>query len=91
MNSAALATYKSEVANELSDILKWWMTYMVDHENGGFYGKVDDDNLAAPTAPKGLVLNSRILYTFSSAYLLNRKEEYLTIANRAFDYLTTNF
>ncbi|TKC55953.1 N-acyl-D-glucosamine 2-epimerase [Pedobacter hiemivivus] len=91
MNSTVLSTYKSEVTNELSAILKWWMTYTVDHENGGFYGKVDDDNLAAPTAPKGLVLNSRILYTFSSAYLLNRKEEYLAIANRAFDYLTAYF
>lgn len=91
MNSAALATYKSEVTNELSDTLKWWMTYMVDRENGGFYGKVNDDNLATPTAPKGLVLNSRILYTFSSAYLLNRKDEYLAIANSAFDYLTTYF
>lgn len=91
MNAAALATYKSEITIELSDILEWWMTYMVDHENGGFYGKVDDGNLATPTAAKGLVLNSRILYTFSSAYLLNPKNEYLTIANRAFDYLTTYF
>lgn len=91
MDTAALATYKAELSAELSDILNWWMTYTIDPENGGFYGKVNHDNLPDNKAVKGLVLNARILYTFSSAYLLTGKNEYLTIAHRAFNYLTTYF
>ena len=68
MDPAPLATFKAELTTELSGILDWWMTYTVDQEHGGFYGKVDNDNIAHPQAEKGLVLNARILYTFSSAY-----------------------
>ncbi|MDR6783814.1 mannobiose 2-epimerase [Pedobacter africanus] len=91
MDPAPLATFRAELTTELSGILDWWMTYTVDQEHGGFYGKVDNDNIADTQAEKGLVLNARILYTFSSAYSLNGKKAYLTIAQRAFDYLITHF
>jgi mannobiose 2-epimerase len=91
MNLALLATFAKEVETELDELLQWWMTYTVDEENGGFYGKIDTDNVSTPQAPKGLVLNTRILYTFSSAYQLTKKADYLSIANRSFDYLNKYF
>ncbi|MES1226032.1 MAG: AGE family epimerase/isomerase, partial [Bacteroidota bacterium] len=59
--------------------------------NGGFYGKVDDENHVCPESPKGLVLNSRILWSFSAAYNFLQKEEYLLPARRAFDYIKEHF
>lgn len=91
MNLEFLADFKAEIKTELEDILNWWMTYTVDNENDGFYGKVDNDNIAEPNSPKGLVLNARILYTFSSAYLLNKKGEYLLTATSAYHYLSHHF
>jgi len=61
---------KSEVRTELiNNILPFWSTKMVDNENGGFYGQMDGYNLIIPKADKGGILNARILWTFSSAYL----------------------
>lgn len=86
-----LTNYKKEVKKELHAILAWWIKYTIDKKNGGFYGKTDNENNCDVTASKGLVLNARILYTFSSAFLLTAKKQYLNIANRAFQYLKNNF
>lgn len=91
MDSEKLNTYKAEVTTELENLLNWWMTFTVDAENGGFYGKIDHNNTVELNAPKGLVLNARILYTFASAHLLTGKPAYLAMADRAFTYLATYF
>ena len=87
----SIKTYISEVKTELHAILEWWVKHTLDEENGGFYGKVTNDSVAVPYAEKGLVLNARILYTFSAAYALVPKENYLAMAHRAFNYLIKNF
>ncbi|MES2851190.1 MAG: AGE family epimerase/isomerase [Bacteroidota bacterium] len=85
-----LSSYKAAMETELGLILDWWMHYMIDEQDGGFYGTVANNNQPAPTE-KGVVLNSRILWTFSSAYNFSPKEEYLQIAKRAFNYIEKNF
>lgn len=91
MNLTVLTTFANQVETELHELLQWWMTYTVDEENGGFYGKIDNNNISTPQAPKGLVLNARILYTFSSAYALTKEPAHLSMANRAFEYVSTHF
>ena len=72
-------------------ILPFWQKYTVDEENGGFYGAVDVDLNIHKDAPKALVLNARLLWTFAGAYRIFGKEEYKSLADRAFEYLTTYF
>jgi mannobiose 2-epimerase len=86
-----LQQYRMEMKQELEDILAYWMKFTIDNENGGFVGKIDHDNKIYPETPKGSVLNSRILWTFSAAYNLTKKQEYLTVAERAFHYITEYF
>jgi mannobiose 2-epimerase len=86
-----LARYKKEMQQELENILAYWMRYAVDEVYGGFVGKIDKDNNIDASAPKGSVLNSRILWSFSSAYNLTGKAEYLTHAERAFRYIVDHF
>lgn len=90
-NLIILKNFKSEVEKELNSILSWWIKYALDKENGGFYGKINNDNCVDTKAEKGLVLNARMLFTFSSAYLQNSKIEYLKIADVAFMYLVDYF
>jgi mannobiose 2-epimerase len=71
----------------LYNILDYWMDYSIDKENGGFYGKINNDNQIDITADKGAVLNARILWTFSAA----KNNTYLDIAHRAFEYTNTYF
>jgi cellobiose epimerase len=83
--------YKKEMQQELETILDYWMKYTVDTEFGGYYGKIDNDNNADNKAQKGVVLNSRILYTFSAAYNLTKKVTYLQHAQRAYNYILKYF
>lgn len=91
MSLQSLAKFKAELETELEDILNWWMTFSIDMENGGFYGKIDNNNQVISGAAKGIVLNARILYTFSSAFGLKNSIDYLITAKRAFNCLTENF
>ena len=68
------------------DILPFWLTNCIDPA-GGFYGRVTNAAKPIADAPKGLVLNSRILWTFSAAYNQTRNIEYLKTATRAYEYL----
>ncbi len=73
------------------NILPFWIDKAVDTQNGGFYGRISGDNRLFPSAPKGAVLNSRILWTFAAAYRLFGNNEYLQTAERAKEYLITRF
>lgn len=79
---------RSELEN---NILPFWMNKMEDNEEGGFYGQITGEDELKPEASKGAILNARILWTFSSAYRLLRKPEYLETATRAKRYLIDRF
>lgn len=83
---------KQEVQEELvGNILPYWMTKMTDEVNGGFYGRITGQEQLMPEAEKGAILNARILWAFSSAYRLLKREEYLATATRAKRYLIDRF
>lgn len=86
-----LDKYKEEVKQELENILAYWIKYTIDLQNGGFYGKIDHLNKIEEKAPKGSVLNSRILWAFSAAYNQTAKPVYLQTAERAFKYIMNYF
>ena len=73
------------------NILSFWMDRMVDHEHGGFYGRIDGKGLLHPLAEKGAILNARILWAFSAAYRVLSNPSYLEMATRAKDYFTDHF
>lgn len=72
-------------------ILSFWMKQMVDEEQGGFYGRMDGNNILIRDAPKGIILNTRILWTFSAAYGQIKKRLYINTAVRAYEYLVRHF
>ncbi len=87
-----IAVLKEEVREELEkNILSYWINKMQDEVNGGFYGRITGEGKLMPEAEKGAILNARILWTFSAAYRLLGKEEYLAMATRAKRYLVDRF
>ncbi len=83
---------KQRVEKELrSNILPFWLKYAVDEEFGGFRGQITNDLAIGPNADKGLILNARILWTFSKAYSVYQDDLYLTTAHRAYDYIVQHF
>ena len=83
---------RERVERELrGDILPFWLKYALDDEYGGFRGQIANDLTIDPLAPKGLILNARILWTFAKAYRVYREEVYLRTASRAYEYLQRHF
>ena len=83
---------RQRVENELlSNILPFWLKYTIDDQYGGFRGQVANDLTIDPLANKGLILNARILWTFSKAFEVYGDEVYRDTARRAHEYISRYF
>ena len=86
-----LNNLKDRLLSELTgNILPFWEERMQD-PSGGFYGRMDGEGRIVPGSPKGLILNARILWTFSSAYRLFGRDNYKAMASRAKDEIMGRF
>lgn len=78
---------KSEIENELTDhIIPFWEG-LRDDEYGGYYGWLDFDLNLNKKAEKGCILNSRITWFFSRAYLLLGDKKLLDEAKHGYEFL----
>lgn len=75
-----------EVKNELTNhIIPFWNA-LKDEENGGFYGYIGNDYALDKKADKGVILNSRILWFYSTCYAVLKDEKCLEMARHAFEF-----
>lgn len=86
-----IALFRAEVAAELSSILAFWRANSLDTEKGGFVGRLSNEGIPDESAPKGAVLNARILWTFSAAARQAGIAENRAVADRAYDYFVKHF
>ncbi len=79
--------FAKEMAAHLTErILPFWEN-LKDDTYGGFYGLVKEDLTLKKDAMKGCILNSRILWTFSTAARVTGDKHYLAYAKQAFDFM----
>ena len=89
--TSTLHTLKNEVQEVLTNnILPYWINRMIDNR-GGFYGRINGHDEIIPESDKGAILNARILWTFSAAYRLFRRKDYLQVATRAKRVIVNDF
>lgn len=82
------AEFQRQLSKELTEnILPFWMKYSVDKLNGGFYGALTNDLVIHNEVPRSAILCARILWTYAAAYHKLGNEQYLVMANWAYDYL----
>ena len=87
-----IAQIKAEMQDVVeNNILSFWFDKMQDRRQRGFYGQMRGDGTLVPEADKGCILNARILWSFSAAYRILRKPDYLMAATRAKDYILEHF
>ena len=72
-----------------NNILEYWLT--LRDPRGGFFGEVLSSGEILPDAPRGVILNARIIWAFSAAYQLLPKPEYLAAAEAAKDWFLAHF
>lgn len=79
---------RQEFINHLSNQLIPFWNKLKDEKHGGFYGYVDSNGNIFSKKEKGCILNSRILWFYSSAYILLKDEALLDMAKHAYCFLT---
>lgn len=79
--------FRTHLKNEL---IPFW-NQLKDEEHGGFYGYADHLGNPDPSADKGCILNSRILWFYSSAYRLLDDPSLLEMAHHAYRFLKDHF
>jgi len=86
-----LNDFRQEVKQELFRIIDYWAQHAPDKDKAGFYGVVNGKNEPDPNAARGIVVTSRILWTFSAVQQLFPNPEYNVLAKRAYEYLLNYF
>lgn len=80
-----------DVRSELNNILTYWQKNAPDKEYGGFVGSIDHFGKTVPKSPKGIILNTRILWAFSAACNHFEDDRFQAECERASNYLKDNF
>jgi mannobiose 2-epimerase len=78
---------KERALRLLDGIIPFWQG-LRDERHGGFYGYMDLDLNLDKQAVKGCILNSRILWFFSEAAMVLKRDDLLACARHAFRFLT---
>ena len=83
---------REAIASELEEnLLPFWRERSLDHVRGGFVAEMANDGTVREDAPRGLILNSRLLWTFAALYRHLGEERDLELARHAFEVLESSF
>ena len=82
--------FMHEVRTCLTDnILPFWLA--MKDPRGGFYGEAGADGAIRYDAPRGVILNARIIWSFAAAYRELQNRKYLIAAVHACDWFLQHF
>jgi len=91
MSAPGPSDYIARIEGDLlRNILPFWMGRVVNTD-GGFFGSITNDLVVDRAAERGALLTSRILWTFSAAYVHYGDPAYLAAAGHAYADLAGNF
>jgi len=71
--------------------MPFWCGPALDRENGGWMGWLSNDLKPDRSQPKGLIVNSRILWAFSAVHQAKPEPIYRQMAERAFEFVMSRF
>ena len=84
-------TLKTEFEKELKNVLSFWSTKAIDPKTGQFYGEIDHYGTPEPEAHKGIIMYSRILWTFAAACRFYKNNDYKPFADKARSFIENHF
>lgn len=81
---------QKELMDHYSNIILPYWSKLIDHKHGGFYGHVDYNLQVDVKSQKGVILNSRILWFYSSAYMHTGCSELKLYMEQAYNFLVND-
>jgi mannobiose 2-epimerase len=89
---AELEKFSAQITEHLfGHYLPFWCGPALDRENGGWMAWLANDLKPDRSQPKGLIMNSRILWAFSAVHRVRTEPVYFDMAERAFDFVMHKF
>ncbi len=73
------------------NILPFWIAHAVNRPGRTFHGSLANDLTVDPTAERGALLTSRILWTYASAFRQYGEADYRAMADLAYEDLMTRY
>ncbi|MEX1121917.1 MAG: AGE family epimerase/isomerase [Balneolales bacterium] len=92
MESKIYEELKTQLNTELSNhILPYWIERAMGSKQSGFAGRIDGNNILVEDAPKSVILGTRMLWTFASAYRIYGNPSHREVADSLFHYIEKYF
>ena len=92
MDSTDLKVFSKCVSDQLfGHIMPFWCGPALDNKQGGWMAWLSNDLKPDRAQPKGLIINSRILWTFSAVHQARPEKLFRQMADRAFDCVMNRF
>ena len=92
MDPQSLSPFAERVQAQLfHHILPFWCGPALDHEHGGWMGWLSNDLKPDRTQPKGLILHTRVLWTFAAVHEARQENLFREMADRALDWVMNRF
>ncbi|MBK8806772.1 MAG: AGE family epimerase/isomerase [Bacteroidales bacterium] len=80
-----------ELKKAYADILTWWSTEAFNKSTNQYYGFIDHFGKKDANAPLGIIMYSRILWSFSAASIFSKNADYLNVAKQTKAFLENHF
>lgn len=92
MDLNQLNDFSRRVGDQLfGHIMPFWCGPALDRENGGWMSWLSNDLKPDRTQPKGLIITTRLLWTFSAVHRAKNDGVYHELADRALDFAMNRF
>lgn len=78
-------------AQLLADVVPFWESHAIDEQHGGFWTHLHRDGGRYSRGDKYLVMQTRMIYSFSSAYRVSGERRHLDLAAQGVDFLKAHF
>jgi mannobiose 2-epimerase len=75
----------------VEEILPFWEGHAIDHERGGYWTHLHRDGGRYSSGDKYLVMQTRMIYSFSIGYRVSGDARHLQLAAQGVDFLTRHF
>jgi mannobiose 2-epimerase len=85
-----LRALEVEATAELKRLIIWWTTH-APRPDFGFWGAIDEAGVADGEAEPSIILNTRLLWFFSSAFAATQDQACKLQAQRAYEVITQKF